>query len=73
MLKNINWQFNEGERWLLQEIEMVWKIDFAEFVKWRSSQAYANEIYLLAKEGSGESIWDIKEKWELFHQNCIGI
>ncbi len=35
VLKNINWQLNEGEKWLLRGPEMVREIYFAQFVKWR--------------------------------------
>lgn len=63
VLKNINWQLNEGERWLLQGPNGSGKSTLLSLLNGDHPQAYANEIYLFGKKrGSGESIWDIKEK-----------
>lgn len=63
VLKNINWQLNEGERWLLQGSNGSGKSTLLSLLNGDHPQAYANEIYLFGKKrGSGESIWDIKEK-----------
>lgn len=63
VLKNINWQINEGERWLLQGPNGSGKSTLLSLLNGDHPQAYANEIYLFGrKRGSGESIWDIKEK-----------
>ena len=63
VLKNINWQLNEGERWLLQGTNGSGKSTLLSLLNGDHPQAYANEIYLFGKKrGSGESIWDIKEK-----------
>lgn len=63
VLKNINWQVNEGEKWLLQGPNGSGKSTLLSLLNGDHPQAYANEIYLFGKKrGSGESIWDIKEK-----------
>jgi len=63
VLKNINWQLNEGERWLLQGPNGSGKSTLLSLLNGDHPQAYANEIYLFGKKrGTGESIWDIKEK-----------
>lgn len=63
VLKNINWQLNEGEKWLLQGPNGSGKSTLLSLLNGDHPQAYANEIYLFGnKRGSGESIWDIKEK-----------
>jgi len=63
VLKNINWQLNEGERWLLQGSNGSGKSTLLSLLNGDHPQAYANKIYLFGKKrGSGESIWDIKEK-----------
>ena len=63
VLKNINWQLNEGERWLLQGPNGSGKSTLLSLLNGDHPQAYANEIYLFGKKrGSGESIWDIKKK-----------
>lgn len=63
VLKNINWQLNEGERWLLQGPNGSGKSTLLSLLNGDHPQAYANEIYLFGKKrGSGESIWDIKKR-----------
>ncbi len=63
VLKNINWQVNEGERWLLQGHNGSGKSTLLSLLNGDHPQAYANEIHLFGKRrGSGESIWDIKER-----------
>lgn len=63
VLKNINWQLIEGERWLLQGPNGSGKSTLLSLLNGDHPQAYANQIYLFGKKrGSGESIWDIKEK-----------
>lgn len=63
VLKNISWQLNEGERWLLQGPNGSGKSTLLSLLNGDHPQAYANEIHLFGKKrGSGESIWEIKEK-----------
>lgn len=63
VLKNINWCVNDGERWLLQGHNGSGKSTLLSLINGDHPQAYANEIHLFGKKrGSGESIWDIKER-----------
>jgi len=63
VLRNIDWEVNSGEQWLLQGHNGSGKSTLLSLLNGDHPQAYANEIYLFGqKRGSGESIWDIKEK-----------
>ncbi len=64
MLKNINWQLNEGGKMAVtSERNGSGKSTLLSLLNADYPQAYANQIYLFGKKrGSGESIWDIKEK-----------
>jgi len=63
VLKNIDWEVNSGEQWLLQGHNGSGKSTLLSLWNGDHPQAYANEIHLFGqKRGSGESIWDIKEK-----------
>lgn len=63
VLKNIYWEVNSGEQWLLKGHNGSGKSTLLSLLSGDHPQAYANEIYLFGqKRGSGESIWDIKEK-----------
>lgn len=63
VLKNIHWEVKSGEQWLLQGHNGSGKSTLLSLLNGDHPQAYANEIYLFGKKrGSGESIWDIKEK-----------
>jgi molybdate transport system ATP-binding protein len=62
ILKNINWQVNKGEKWVLNGANGSGKSTLLSLVNADNPQAYANEIYIFdRKKGSGESIWDIKK------------
>lgn len=62
VLKNINWEVNAGERWLLQGHNGSGKSTLLSLINGDHPQSYANELYLFGnRRGSGESIWDIKE------------
>ena len=59
----LNWRINEGEKWLLQGRNGSGKSSLLSMITGDHPQAYSNEIYLFGKRrGSGESIWDIKQK-----------
>jgi len=63
VLKNINWSVNAGEKWALQGKNGSGKSTLLSLLDGDHPQAYANDICLFGKKrGSGESIWDIKEK-----------
>jgi len=62
ILKNINWEVNKGEKWVLNGANGSGKSTLLSLVNADNPQAYANEIYIFdRKKGSGESIWDIKK------------
>ena len=59
----LNWKINEGEKWLLRGRNGSGKSSLLSMLTGDHPQAYSNEIYLFGKRrGSGESIWDIKQK-----------
>jgi molybdate transport system ATP-binding protein len=63
ILHNINWRIQRGEKWLLKGHNGAGKSTLLSLIYGDNPQAYANEIYLFDKRrGSGESIWDIKQK-----------
>lgn len=63
VLHHINWQVNSGERWLLQGHNGSGKSTLLSLINGDHPQSYANELHLFGqRRGSGESIWDIKEK-----------
>lgn len=63
ILHNINWNVKRGEKWLLKGHNGAGKSTLLSLIYGDNPQAYANEIYLFDKRrGSGESIWDIKQK-----------
>ncbi|PWT78306.1 MAG: ABC transporter [Bacteroidetes bacterium] len=63
VLKDINWQVAKSERWSLSGPNGAGKSTLLSLINGDNPQAYANEIYLFdRRRGSGESIWDIKQK-----------
>jgi len=63
VLKDINWEVKSGEKWLLQGHNGSGKSTLLSLITGDHPQAYANEFYLFDnKRGSGESIWEIKER-----------
>lgn len=63
VLKNINWEVKPGEKWLLQGPNGSGKSTLLSLICGDHPQAYSNNYYLFGnKRGSGESIWEIKEK-----------
>lgn len=63
ILNNINWEIRQGERWALLGPNGAGKTTLLSLINGDNPQAYANNILLFDKKrGSGESIWDIKEK-----------
>ena len=63
ILSKINWEINNGEKWLLKGHNGAGKSTLLSLINGDNPQAYSNEIYLFGKRrGSGESIWDIKQK-----------
>ncbi|WP_205943215.1 ATP-binding cassette domain-containing protein [Pedobacter frigoris] len=63
VLKNINWEVKAGEKWVLQGPNGSGKSTLLSLICADHPQAYANEFYIFGnKRGSGESIWEIKER-----------
>ncbi|MEO7120362.1 MAG: ATP-binding cassette domain-containing protein [Ginsengibacter sp.] len=63
ILANINWEVNRGECWNVSGHNGSGKSTLLSLVTGDNPQAFANEIYLFdRRKGSGESIWDIKQK-----------
>jgi len=63
VLEHIDWEVKAGEKWLLQGHNGSGKSTLLSLVNGDHPQAYANEIFLFGnRRGSGESIWDIKER-----------
>ena len=63
VLKEVSWSVKAGEKWLLQGPNGSGKSTLLSLLNGDHPQAYANDIWLFGKKrGSGESIWDIKEK-----------
>ena len=63
ILQNVSWKVNQGEKWLLKGRNGAGKSSLLSMITGDHPQAYSNEIYLFGKRrGSGESIWDIKQK-----------
>lgn len=63
ILKNIEWEIKQGERWVLSGPNGSGKSTLLSLINGDNPQAYANEITLFdRKRGTGESIWDIKKK-----------
>jgi len=63
VLKNINWTVNAGEKWVLQGHNGSGKSTLLSLICGDHPQAYANNFHLFGhKRGSGESIWEIKER-----------
>jgi len=63
VLRDINWEVNAGERWLLQGPNGSGKSTLLSLITADHPQAYAHDIKLFGvRRGSGESIWDIKKR-----------
>lgn len=63
VLSDINWEVKPGEKWLLQGHNGAGKTTLLSLISADNPQGYANDLVLFdRKRGSGESIWEIKEK-----------
>ena len=63
ILKNVDWQIKQGEHWALLGPNGAGKSTLLSLINGDNPQAYANDIILFdRKRGTGESIWDIKNK-----------
>ena len=63
VLKDVSWKVNVGEKWLLQGPNGSGKSTLLSLINGDHPQAYGHDLSLFGnKRGSGESIWDIKQK-----------
>ncbi|MBF0277711.1 MAG: molybdate ABC transporter ATP-binding protein ModF [SAR324 cluster bacterium] len=63
ILDHLNWTMKTGEHWAIVGPNGAGKSTLLSLISADNFQAYSNEIYLFGKRrGSGESIWDIKQK-----------
>ncbi len=63
ILEHIHWEVKKGECWSISGHNGSGKSTLLSLLNGDNPQAFANEIYLFDKrKGSGESIWDIKQK-----------
>ena len=63
VLENFNWSVNQGENWKIVGPNGAGKSTLLSLISGDNLQAYANQIYLFGKRrGSGESVWDIKQR-----------
>lgn len=63
VLNGIDWTVRAGEKWLLQGHNGSGKSTLLSLITGDHPQAYANNIHLFGHpRGSGESIWEIKER-----------
>lgn len=63
VLKDVTWKVKVGEKWLLQGPNGSGKSTLLSLINGDHPQAYGHDLSLFGKKrGSGESIWDIKQK-----------
>ena len=63
ILKDIDWEVKSGEFWQLIGDNGTGKTTILSMITGDNPKAFGQEIYLFGKKkGSGESVWDIKQK-----------
>ncbi|OAD42554.1 ATP-binding cassette domain-containing protein [Polaribacter atrinae] len=63
ILKNINWTINKNEFWHLIGPNGSGKTTILSMIYGNNVKAFRQEVYLFGKKkGTGESVWEIKEK-----------
>ncbi|WP_448699802.1 ATP-binding cassette domain-containing protein [Mucilaginibacter sp. AW1-3] len=63
VLDKVDWAIKQGEHWALLGANGAGKSTLLSLINGDNPQAYANDIVLFdRKRGTGESIWDIKNK-----------
>ncbi len=63
VLEKFNWSVYQGENWKIIGPNGAGKSTLLSLISGDNLQAYSNQIYLFGKRrGSGESVWDIKQR-----------
>jgi molybdate transport system ATP-binding protein len=63
VLSHVDWSVRKGENWLVHGPAGAGKTSLLKLITGENLQSYANDIFLFGrKKGSGESVWDIKER-----------
>ena len=63
ILKNIDWKIKQGEFWELRGPNGSGKTSLITMIIGDNPKAYGKDLFLFgSRKGSGESVWDIKEK-----------
>jgi len=63
ILANLSWSLIQGEHWLIRGPNGSGKTTFLELITGDNPQVFRNDIWIFGhKRGSGETIWEIKEK-----------
>lgn len=66
VLDHVNWTVQRGENWAVLGPNGAGKSTILELITGDNVQGYANDIRLFGrKKGSGETVWEIKEKLSL--------
>jgi molybdate transport system ATP-binding protein len=69
---NVNWTVNSGEFWLLKGPNGSGKTSLLTMIIGDNPKAYGQDITLFGKKkGSGESVWEIKQKIGYFTKSMI--
>lgn len=72
ILNNINWTINKNEFWLLTGPNGSGKTTILSMIYGNNVKAFRQEIYLFGKKkGSGESVWEIKDKIGYFNPTLL--
>ncbi|RXG23853.1 ABC transporter ATP-binding protein [Leeuwenhoekiella aequorea] len=70
ILRAINWEIKKGETWYLKGPNGSGKTTLINMMSGDNTKGYGQKLYLFDKQkGSGESVWDIKQKIGLFTTN----
>ena len=70
ILRAINWEIKKGESWYLKGPNGSGKTTLINMISGDNTKGYGQKLYLFDKQkGSGESVWDIKQKIGLFTTN----
>ena len=72
ILKNINWTIHKNEFWQLIGPNGSGKSTILSMIYGNNTKGFGQEIYLFGKKkGSGESIWEIKDKIGYFNPTML--